>query len=233
MKIPVLLAAAVCGQCVHADVIQNVPFSLTAPTIGSIQQTVLVPQFDPAKGALNSVTLTLNGNFQYVLEIFNTGAGPVSATVQEAFTFNGIPLPPQSTYSTTIPADQPIFNFTAPPTPFGPLTEFFSANTANFFSGTGTVPFTLSLGRPAVTQFSGPTTTGVLAFGGVSGTLTADYAFTPAAGAVPEPASLGLAGIGLAGLGLFARRRLRLRRCGCLPRYRPVQRRLRREPEKW
>lgn len=87
------------------------------------------------------------------------------------------------------------------------LTEHFGASANSFFTGKGTVPFTLSIPPPTVVQFSGPTTTSLLVFGGSSGTVTADYAFTPAPSAAPEPATLGVAGLALTAIGAFRRRR--------------------------
>lgn len=222
MRLPVLLTIVLGGQCARADLIETVRFTLTAPTTGSAQQTVLVPQFDPAKGALNSVTLTVSENFQYVLELFNTGAGTFSATVLDQFTFTGIALPSEAIISGAIPPAEPVFNYQAPPVASGPLTEMFGANTANFFTGTGSVPFDITLAPPVITQFSGSSTSSALVFGGVAGAVTADFAFTPATSPVPEPSAFGLAGLGVAASGLLAMRRLRpcacLRRLPALPR---------------
>ncbi len=211
MKLPALAVIAaltsVGGMCARADEIRTVPFSFASSPTGSIQETTSVPQFDPANGTLNSVTLTFSESFQFVFEDFNTGAGALSVTGQDALTFGGIPVPVEGAFSTTIPANQLIFAFTPLPVSSGVLTENLGSSANTLFTGTGTVPFTLSIPPPTVVQFSGSTTTSLLIFGGPSGTVTADYAFTPTPNAAPEPGTLGIAGLALIGIGAFRRRR--------------------------
>ncbi len=190
----------------RADLIRTIPFSL----IGSPNQgTVLVPQFDPAQGPLNSLTLSVTATMQFVLEVFDTGPGPVSITAQDTFSFGGIPLLAEGVFTGTIPSNQPIYILMPPAVSLGTLGESFGPNVASLFVGTGTVPFQLSLPAAAVDQFSGASVNSVLAFTGVSGTVSADYAFTPAASPVPEPVSFGMAGIALITAGAWGRRKLR------------------------
>jgi hypothetical protein len=191
----------------RADLIETASFSLIASNTGTVQGTLSLPQFNPAQGTLNSVSLTVVPTFQFVLEDFNAGAGPVSVTAQDTFSFGGIPIPAEGVFSSAIPANQQVYTFMPAPLAAGPLTENFGPNVTGFFTGTGAIPFDISLAPPTLIQFSGATTQNVLVFGGVSGTVTADYAFTPAPTPAPEPACFGVAAFGLIALGVFRRRK--------------------------
>ena len=199
----IFVLSALGAPSLRADLIETAPFSL----IGSPNQgTVSLPQFNPAQGTLNSATLTVSGTIQFVLETFNTGPGAVTVTAHDTFFFGGTPLPTKGVFTATIPSNQPIYTFMPPPVPLGVLTEFFGPNTVSFFTGTATLPFQLSLGAATVDEFSGLSTSGVLAFAGVSGSVTADYAFTPTPSPAPEPASFGLAGLALIAAALCRRK---------------------------
>jgi hypothetical protein len=188
----------------QADLIKTVPFSLNG---SPIQGTVLVPQFDPALGVLNSVTLDVTGTIQFALEDFNTGPGAISVTAHETLLFQGIPLPAAGIFTSTIPSNQTVFTFMPDPVSFGNLTENFGPGAVSFFIGNGTVPFSLSLAAATVDAFTGPTTTNVLAFSGTAGTVTATYAFTPAAAPTPEPATFAMVGLALVGASSLRRRK--------------------------
>src|SRR5579885_3207669 len=208
MKTSALLAMATLlilgAQCARADLIENIPFSLTSSPISTVTGTVSVPQFDPAQGTLNSVTLSITPTVEFALEVFDDGAGPVSVTAADTFSFGGIPIPTEGIFSSTIPANQSPYTFMATASE-GPLTEFFDSGTAAVFAGTVSVPFDISIAPPKLVQFSGPTTTSALAFSGVTGTVTADFAFTPAQ--APEPATFAAAGLGLIAVGACTRRK--------------------------
>ncbi len=196
------VALSLCAaESARADTIQlTIPFTLP---VGPSQQTVLVPQFDSAQGTLTDATITLSGNIQYVLDIFNTGPGSFSATVHDNLSFGGTPVMTGSTFSGTIPANQFVFTESPDALAFGPLTEMIGANP--ILIGSGTIPFDLSLPAVTVDQSSGATVLNVLAFSGASGNVTASYAFTPAIAAVPEPRSLATVAVAL--LFVFVRRR--------------------------
>jgi hypothetical protein len=176
----------------RADLIETAPFSLP---VGPSQQTIQLPQFDPALGTLTGATITVSGSIQYVLDIFNTGPGPFSATLLDTLSFGSTPLMTGGTFSGSIPANQTVFTYSPAALSFGPLIETFGPNTAQVFAGTGTVSFNLSLPAVTVDSFSGGTIENVLAFSGAVGTVTADYMFTPAVATVPEPASMAMLGI--------------------------------------
>ncbi len=189
----------------RADLIDTVPFSLTG---NSSQQTISVPQFDPAQGALNSLVLSVSGSVQFVLEVFPSGPGPVSVTAEDTLMFSGTPLLAKGVFTSTIPSNTYPYTFMPPPVPLGTLVQDYGPNVVSFFTGTGTVPFQFSLGNAMVDQFSGPAGSSAIAFAGASGTVTADYAFTPAPGAaVPEPGTLGMAGFGVIAAGALIRRK--------------------------
>jgi len=201
----VILASLTFGvRSARADLIESAPYSLLG---AASQETVNLPEFDPAQGALNSVTVTVSGSLQFALEVFDSGPGTVSITALDTLSFNGTPLPVGDVFTGTIPSGQPVYVFTTPAVSFGPVTEEFGPNAVSFFTGTGTIPFTLSLAPAVVSQFSGSSTNSVLAFPGASGTVTADFAFTPAASTAPEPASFAMAGLALICVGTFARRK--------------------------
>ncbi len=187
-----------------ADTIEVVPFSLP---VGPSQVTVQVPQFDPALGTLTGVNLSVSGTIQYLLDVFSTGPGPFSATVHDNLSFAMTPLPTGGTFSGSIPANQTVFTYSPAALNFGPLTETFGPGLLGVFTGTGTVPFDLSLSAVTIDQFSGSTVQNVLGFSQASGNVTADYMFTPAATAVPEPASFGPLLLSLLSLSLLRRRR--------------------------
>ena len=190
-----LCFAILCGAA-RADLINTIPFSL----IGSPnQQTIQVPQFDPALGTLTSATITVTGSLQFALEVFDTGPGAVSVTARDTLSFGGTPLLAVGSFTSPIPANQPVFTFTPDPVSLGTLQESFGAN-ASFLIGTGTLPFDLVLANATVDQFSGPNVSSVLAFAGASGNVTAAYAFTPAAAPVPEPNFFFAAGLALVAL---------------------------------
>jgi hypothetical protein len=142
---------------------------------------------------------------QFVLEIFNNGPGPFTVRAQDTLNFSSIPLRGETIFTGTVPTGQPIYTYSPAAVSLGTLTETFGPDALSFLVGTGTVPFGLSLGTTTVDQFSGPTTNAVLAFSGVSGSVTADYAYTPVP--TPEPATLGVAGLGLIASGVFLRKR--------------------------
>lgn len=197
LAIIILCIAGAPARC--DDLIDTVPFSL----IGSpAQQTVYLPQFDPAHGTLDSATITVTGSMQFVLEVFDSGPGGVSVTAHDTLSFNGTPLQVEGTFTSTIPASQSPYTFGPIALSLGNLTESLGPNVVSFFTGTGTLPYQFSLPRATIDAFSGPTTSGALAFTGASGNVTADYAFTPAPVPVPEPSTLGLAGLALIGLTL-------------------------------
>jgi hypothetical protein len=189
-----LTCGIILAASAYANQVDTVPFSL----IGSpTQQTLSLPQFDPALGTLTSATITLSGTIQFALEAFNTGAGSLSVTARDTLSFAGTPLLSIGQFSTTIPSNQPIFTFMPSPLPIGPLEQDFGPGALSFLIGTGTLPFNLSLASATVDQFTGPTTNSVLAFTGVTGNLTANYVFTPAVAPVPEPGTFPLAGLAL------------------------------------
>src|SRR5581483_4461734 len=72
-----LLCAAVPAR---ADLMETVPFNLG---VGPSQKTIELPQFNPALGTLTETFLLVNGSIQYVVDVFNNGAGPFSATVED------------------------------------------------------------------------------------------------------------------------------------------------------
>ncbi|MEO8125652.1 MAG: choice-of-anchor E domain-containing protein [Bryobacteraceae bacterium] len=194
-----LSCAAISAQ---ADTIV-VPFSLN---VGPSQVTVQVPQFDPARGTLTGVTISASGSIQYLLDIFNTGPGTFSATAHDTLLFGMTPVMTGGTFSGSIPANQMVFTYSPVALNFGPLTEVFGPSLAGIFTGTGTVPFDLSLPAVTIDQFSGSTVLNVLGFSAASGNVTADYMFTPAVTA-PEPALFGTVGLSLLSLVLVWRRR--------------------------
>lgn len=215
-----LFASSTLGtRLAQADLIATTPFSI----VGSPnQETITIPQFDPAQGTLNSATITVSGSMQFVLEVFDNGPGPVAITAQDTLSFHGTPLLAEGTFTDTIPTGQSIYTFMPPAVSLGTLTEFFPSDTVSFFTGTGTLPFQLSLAGATVDQFSGATAYGAFAFTGATGNVTVDYAFTPAP--VPEPASLGVAGLGLIAVGAFARcKRNVLARIGMSATARPIR----------
>lgn len=207
-----LFATAAC--CVlavrpaHADVTDTVNFSLNGAPNAT---TISLPQFNPADGTLNSAMINVNGAVTFAIEIFNTGPGAFSVTALDTVTFGGIPIPVEGTFASTIPANQPEYVFTSPGVSFGPLTESIGQAADSSFVGTGTVPFDLFLANPSLDQFSGATAYSALAFSGVTGTVSIDYAFTAAASSVPEPGSVALTGFALILAGTLARRKLFLR----------------------
>ena len=168
----------------RADQIEVVPFSLP---VGPSQQTIQLPQFDPALGTFTGATLTLSGTIQYLLDVFNTGSGTFSATIHDNVLFATTPLMTGGTFTGTIPSNQMVFTYSPLALPVGPLTEVFGKDFSGVFAGTGTVAFDLSLPAVTVDQSSGASVLNVLAFSAASGTLTADYTFIPAATPVPEP----------------------------------------------
>lgn len=196
-----LLCAAASAR---AGMIDVVPFSLP---VGPSQVTVQVPQFDPALGTLTGAAISVSGTIQYLLDVFNTGPGAFSATVHDTLSFGTTPLMTGSTFSGGIPANQMVFTYSPAALNFGPLTETFGPGLLGIFTGTGTVPFDLSLPAVTLDQFSGSTVLNVLGFSGASGSITADYTFTPAATAAPEPASFGTLGLSLLFLSFVRRRR--------------------------
>jgi hypothetical protein len=172
----------------RADLIEVVPFSLP---VGPSQQTIQLPQFNPALGILTGATLTVSGAIQYVLDVFNTGPGTFSATVHESLLFATTPLMSGGTFTGTIPSNQMVFPYSPAQLQVGPLTEMFGPDLVGMFIGTGSVPFNLSLPAVTVDQSSGATVLNVLAFSAASGNVTADYMFTPATTTVPEPGTFG------------------------------------------
>lgn len=190
-----------------ADLIRTVAFSVIGPGTAS----VALPQFNPARGTLNSVTISETATDQFVLEIFNSGAGgSFTAMAQNNFSFGlgGPPVQPGFLDTAgSIPAGMPIFTTMAPAVPLGSPMLFFGPGADAFFIGKGTLDTSVSLSAATVSQFSGATVSGLLAFAGASGTVTIDYAFTP----VPEPAGFAILSMGVLGL---AACRLRPKRQG-------------------
>ena len=190
IALSLVIAAGLTGTA-RADLIQSLPFSL----IGSpTQGTVLVPQFDPALGTLNSVSVAVTGTVQFALEDFNTGPGSISVTARDTLSLNGTPILTGGTFTSTIPANQTVYTFLPDPVSLGDFTETFGPGVVSFFIGNGNVPFDLNLAAATVDSFTGPTTTAVLAFAGATGAVTATYAFTPAVAQAPEPATFTLIG---------------------------------------
>jgi hypothetical protein len=197
------IAFATCAiGSARADLIESVSFTLP---VGPSQQTIQLPQFNPVLGTLTNADISVSGTIQYVLDVFNTGAGPFSVFVQDTLSFAGTPIMTGEVVSGTIPADRMVYNPPQTPLAFGPLVETIGPLSAGFLVGTGTVPFDLSLPAVSVSQVTGASVLNVLSFAAASGTVVVNYAFTPAVTPVPEPASVWLVGVAL--MALFRRRR--------------------------
>jgi hypothetical protein len=165
--------------------------------VGPSQQTIDLPQFNPMLGTLTGATISVGGGIQYVVDIFNTGAGAFSVTLEDPLSFGTTPIFTGAIVSGSIPANQMVFTYSPALIDFGPLVETFDPAAAGFLVGAGTVAFDLTLPAVTVDSFSGDTVQNVQAFSGVSGTVTADYQYTPALTTVPEPGSLSTLAIGL------------------------------------
>jgi hypothetical protein len=204
LHIPWLTAASLlcAAGSARANLIETVPFSLA---VGPSKQTIALPQFNSALGTLTGATISIAGTIQYVVDVFNTGAGSFSGTVEDTLSFGATPILAGGTFSGAIPANQTVFAYSPPPMNFGPLTETFDAATGGFLVGAGTVAFDLTLPAVKVDSFSGATVLNILSFSGAAGNVTADYMYVPAVTAAPEPGSLTTLGIAL--LCLYARRR--------------------------
>ena len=173
-------------------------------------QTVQLPQFDPALGTLTAASITLSGLVQPLLEIFNTGRSQVSLSVQEFLNLGTLQARTSFSFGGFIPANTPVDGVLFPPMPVSVSTSL-NGQLAQF-TGHGAVPFILTLASPATLE-QGPTVTGVSSSASASGTITLDYTYTPVPAPAPtpvvvaEPASLAVLGAGLVGVGLLGKRR--------------------------
>ncbi len=87
----VLVGGANTQLATAADLIRTVRFSV----VGLGSAAVALPQFDPALGALEAVTIAETANDQFALEISNSGAGESFAAAQNTSTF-GFGSPPRA-----------------------------------------------------------------------------------------------------------------------------------------
>jgi hypothetical protein len=137
--------------------------------------TLSEPQFNPAKGTLTEVDISLLGPATWT----STSTGPLLFTDGYVGTdLGGIGYIDPSSFSSVdvnVGVGSPSLGLP--------------------FTGTGSLMVGLNIDDESQTPFSDTFKTGT---GGLSGTLT--YTFTPSATAVPEPSTLTLLGIGSLGL---------------------------------
>lgn len=159
----------------------TVPF--TFETDGT--ETVRLPQFDPALGTLTTASATLAGTVEPLLEIFDTGRSQVAINVHELLILGTLPARTSFSFGSFIPDNTPVDGILFPPMPVS-ISTSLNAQLAEF-TGTGALPFTLTLSSPATLQ-EGATVTEISSSASATGTITLDYTYTPATpAAVPAP----------------------------------------------
>lgn len=198
---------------VKADMISG-PFTTTTPiasTLTDWTSSLAFEQFDASLGTLKSVQLDLNGKFNTVLTVTNTGAEPSSGnsrtelqvTVQDAggnllvpeldlfssqFAFTDL-QPGTSVTSGTISKSG------------GSSDVYTSAAVLAEFTGTGTIVLPASTFTQTWIGYQGGNTlASQVTYAELTGSVT--YTYTP----VPEPSTIVLLGIGAFGLVCYARR---------------------------
>lgn len=190
-----------CATGMAATITSTLSFALNSPA----SQVEALPQFDPALGTVTDGSVTLSGVVQNLVQVSNTGPGLFDVSIQDFINLGTLQAHIPFPVGGKIPNNTPVDSFLLPPTPFSASTSVrFQLGE---FTGTGAVPFTLSLPKPEITVLQGGTVTNIFSSYFAKGNIAVSYTYTPAA-AVPEPGSisLSLAGIGL--LGLIGRRRM-------------------------
>ena len=187
--------------------------SAVNPLMGGVNAPSLeLDLFDGALGMLNSVTVTLSGEFSSTGSIFNssTGAQTANATEEAIFFFSSTLLG-DTNFSATDSTGFQSFATGAAGTAVdlgGTDSTVLNPGTAGFTGGAGDT-FTIDFGTLVSTGFQGGggnLTFDVDTFGTVSATVVYDYDATTVVSTVPLPAGALLLGTALAGLG-FARRK--------------------------
>lgn len=164
-----------------------------------------LPQFNPANGTLDSVTLTMYSSFQFLFTYNGLSAsGELTLTETNSFFFlyresdvlsqrNFVPMK----FTAALPLQGRFWVPPADPTLQGQSAFSAAADLANF-TGTGQIPLSAEYyNQPTVTWTSGTVTWSQDA----SATMAAvvDYDFTPA----PEPGVVGMMCFGMLGFALL------------------------------
>jgi hypothetical protein len=225
--IPVCMAVVMGGAAIPAQAAMEsytVPYG-SAPTplvvadgayslYTDFPATINIPQFDPSQGTLAEIILTLASTDIVGSEVYNASSSP--QTYSGAYANNltvTISGPNSLQTSETLSAPGP-YSGTAAPNSFtyagnasGVAAPSTTDLTSGFgsYTGTGSVPMSLSANSPVGTSGGSPSGPDVF-FGSYAdsyGSVEVEYIYTP----VPEPGNLCA---GLAALGFCLLRRTRL-----------------------
>ena len=211
MRATMLAAVMACGLATgaRADVVTddiNFAISAFAININGNNPTPVTP-FDPTLGTLTSISVELKGTFSlpsYPLETTGYSPMPTSASVTPTLYVGGLaPV----TFSFTTQANRPVVNnqiiglqgFSFDVTGSAPLSR--AASLSLDFSPYAVITNANGAFDTQGTADRDPSS--------VQGTALVSYTYTPAASAVPEPASAALLGIGGLATGLIRKSRKR------------------------